>query len=115
MAHGISGARQHHDHQDAGNPGHRHDARDSWSPLGPKKNPIPNWCNESRDLSTSSHTTNTPIANTDTAVSKISTRKVASGRRLLRGCVSRILCNTDDARSEERRVGKECRSRWSPY
>ena len=21
----------------------------------------------------------------------------------------------DDARSEERRVGKECRSRWSPY
>ena len=25
-------------------------------------------------------------------------------------------CNTDfDDRSEERRVGKECRSRWSPY
>ena len=24
-----------------------------------------------------------------------------------------ILC--DDMRSEERRVGKECRSRWSPY
>ena len=23
--------------------------------------------------------------------------------------------NTTDARSEERRVGKECRSRWSPY
>ena len=22
---------------------------------------------------------------------------------------------TDDLRSEERRVGKECRSRWSPY
>src|SRR6202165_5431757 len=22
---------------------------------------------------------------------------------------------TDNARSEERRVGKECRSRWSPY
>ena len=22
---------------------------------------------------------------------------------------------TDEARSEERRVGKECRSRWSPY
>ena len=22
---------------------------------------------------------------------------------------------TDDVRSEERRVGKECRSRWSPY
>ena len=23
--------------------------------------------------------------------------------------------NVDEARSEERRVGKECRSRWSPY
>ena len=23
--------------------------------------------------------------------------------------------NTDTTRSEERRVGKECRSRWSPY
>src|ERR1041385_8432173 len=23
--------------------------------------------------------------------------------------------NTSDSRSEERRVGKECRSRWSPY
>ena len=22
---------------------------------------------------------------------------------------------TEDCRSEERRVGKECRSRWSPY
>ena len=25
------------------------------------------------------------------------------------------LANTWDYRSEERRVGKECRSRWSPY
>ena len=25
------------------------------------------------------------------------------------------LDNTNDVRSEERRVGKECRSRWSPY
>ena len=24
-------------------------------------------------------------------------------------------CMTCDSRSEERRVGKECRSRWSPY
>ena len=23
--------------------------------------------------------------------------------------------DSDDVRSEERRVGKECRSRWSPY
>ena len=26
------------------------------------------------------------------------------------GCI-----NDSDVRSEERRVGKECRSRWSPY
>ena len=24
-------------------------------------------------------------------------------------------CHSFEARSEERRVGKECRSRWSPY
>ena len=24
-------------------------------------------------------------------------------------------CHLDEKRSEERRVGKECRSRWSPY
>src|SRR2546427_5754742 len=31
--------------------------------------------------------------------------------------VDRLLeeANTDTRRSEERRVGKECRSRWSPY
>ena len=26
-----------------------------------------------------------------------------------------VLVNGDRQRSEERRVGKECRSRWSPY
>src|SRR2546430_6289681 len=26
-----------------------------------------------------------------------------------------LICQTTFARSEERRVGKECRSRWSPY
>src|SRR3712207_9171988 len=34
----------------------------------------------------------------------------ASHKMLLEEC---IFCS--DARSEERRVGKECRSRWSPY
>ena len=29
--------------------------------------------------------------------------------------VSRLLIMGDETRSEERRVGKECRSRWSPY
>src|SRR3989449_11700657 len=35
-------------------------------------------------------------------------RGVASGSRV-------SLTLDDDTRSEERRVGKECRSRWSPY
>ena len=26
-----------------------------------------------------------------------------------------VMVDADDDRSEERRVGKECRSRWSPY
>src|ERR1035438_10550273 len=26
-----------------------------------------------------------------------------------------VICHDDADRSEERRVGKECRSRWSPY
>ena len=26
-----------------------------------------------------------------------------------------LISDTDEDRSEERRVGKECRSRWSPY
>ena len=26
-----------------------------------------------------------------------------------------VLCGLPNYRSEERRVGKECRSRWSPY
>src|SRR5271165_4704699 len=37
------------------------------------------------------------MANTDAAVSTISTWKTASGSLLLRGWVFRILCNTEDA------------------
>src|SRR5271165_238733 len=37
------------------------------------------------------------MAKTDAAVSSMSMRKAASGKRLLRGCVSRILCSTDVA------------------
>ena len=29
--------------------------------------------------------------------------------------IRRIKCFRESSRSEERRVGKECRSRWSPY
>ena len=40
--------------------------------------------------------------------------KYASGEGLL-SWLAVALIGTDDLRSEERRVGKECRSRWSPY
>ena len=29
--------------------------------------------------------------------------------------INSFLTTVDNLRSEERRVGKECRSRWSPY
>ena len=46
--------------------------------------------------------------------------KVFSGRVLhQRASYSKdrriVLCHETEKRSEERRVGKECRSRWSPY
>ena len=31
------------------------------------------------------------------------------------GVTSRTFASAEKTRSEERRVGKECRSRWSPY
>ena len=33
----------------------------------------------------------------------------------LGGEIRQVLLNKLSSRSEERRVGKECRSRWSPY
>ena len=34
---------------------------------------------------------------------------------LLQNTLTTIVSNVGSERSEERRVGKECRSRWSPY
>ena len=42
------------------------------------------------------------------------TRVVAGGRRF-NFSVAIVLGDHKGSRSEERRVGKECRSRWSPY
>ena len=44
------------------------------------------------------------------ALGKITDQEVTP-RMLRRG----LLCDAGASRSEERRVGKECRSRWSPY
>ena len=35
--------------------------------------------------------------------------------RIIKGDIIWSYINAQDLRSEERRVGKECRSRWSPY
>src|SRR5579862_1033425 len=61
----------------------------------PQKNLIPNWCNESCDLDTSSQTTSTTIAKTEIALSRMMTRKTESGSRLLEGCACRILSRID--------------------
>src|SRR2546427_9379852 len=41
--------------------------------------------------------------------------KLSVSRSLGRFAASTKRSSTADLRSEERRVGKECRSRWSPY
>ena len=35
--------------------------------------------------------------------------------RFAKGVIKEVILATNPTRSEERRVGKECRSRWSPY
>src|SRR3712207_5845202 len=47
------------------------------------------------------------VASVQVGLDVMSDEQRAELRRTVRG--------TDAARSEERRVGKECRSRWSPY
>src|SRR5689334_24993271 len=47
-----------------------------------------------------------PICSSGSAANKRSTSTIARSRKSARA---------PNARSEERRVGKECRSRWSPY
>src|SRR3712207_7455955 len=49
--------------------------------------------------------------------SKKSVARPSAGCQCCRGFrMSRVITDQEqEARSEERRVGKECRSRWSPY
>ena len=43
------------------------------------------------------------------------TTDTAEIQSILRDYYKQLYANKIDNRSEERRVGKECRSRWSPY
>src|ERR1041385_4454902 len=47
-------------------------------------------------------------------VAKLDAQKAGALERLMRGHDA-VMCALPYYRSEERRVGKECRSRWSPY
>src|SRR2546430_10003957 len=64
------------------------------------------------------HTADVPRAGiADQALlERTATDRLAQGPLRREGLLSRaILDELDPDRSEERRVGKECRSRWSPY
>ena len=52
------------------------------------------------------------VPNASAGVAQLSTRR---GRWLSLAAMTLSSCWVNLARSEERRVGKECRSRWSPY
>ena len=62
--------------------------------------------------------TNILVCNTGVADATFDLHFVASGTSLANK-VTRVINNltlpAGETRSEERRVGKECRSRWSPY
>ena len=49
----------------------------------------------------------------DTVLSVQPARDLAAEQALAEGIIGSV--TSIDSRSEERRVGKECRSRWSPY
>ena len=46
---------------------------------------------------------------------RVKERKARTRRLIQEGAVLEKVLPEVQARSEERRVGKECRSRWSPY
>src|SRR5688572_33457711 len=67
------------------------------------------------------HLTNLQLRHHEPTVSRAlsraagATSSTALPRRLATDSGCSRLCNAATVRSEERRVGKECRSRWSPY
>ena len=57
-----------------------------------------------------------PVALTGFAVGRADYDRVSRSNTFTAGKIGLSLFKpVGDARSEERRVGKECRSRWSPY
>ena len=48
-------------------------------------------------------------------INEIETKKTIAKINKIKSCFFEKINKIDKPRSEERRVGKECRSRWSPY
>ena len=65
------------------------------------------------NLTRSESTANTRAADDSATSSADSTLEAEDADPEL--CGKLVVMVTDQVRSEERRVGKECRSRWSPY
>ena len=53
--------------------------------------------------------------NTDTGITDREVEKALDFIRDNAALIGQLKGNKEYIRSEERRVGKECRSRWSPY
>ena len=69
------------------------------------------------DLYSDSKVTNTPNLAGDGVYSSYVylTNEMIAGNSGIKTTVNKAYTTSSDNRSEERRVGKECRSRWSPY
>ena len=59
--------------------------------------------------------TRTGVTKVGTSLTKNSISRIGIQTEFERSGVEKILKLFREDRSEERRVGKECRSRWSPY
>src|SRR2546430_6293114 len=55
------------------------------------------------------------IANLKTGIEKKTVQPRSVVEKIIPQLEAQIVSSPDKSRSEERRVGKECRSRWSPY
>src|SRR5207253_7368843 len=91
------------------------DKVDEWVLAGPMGDGVEGFCKcffffQAEDGIRDGH-----VTGVQTCALPISSRLVPIvAARKLRDARPRTLCRGADARSEERRVGKECRSRWAP-
>src|SRR2546422_10851890 len=56
-----------------------------------------------------------PIVNCQSGAARLMPRRIPASRKTFFDVGCQMTPRSAELRSEERRVGKECRSRWSPY